>query len=728
MAKFEETGAAVGAMLPVTPVSEVLTKTPTVESVDNEYAALKLTNTDDFNNNTTPDVELPDNIPPADDPMNPGFANPEEAPATPEEIEEVKKIEAIVESYRDELANMNDDEEFTEGANADIRSKFKTASKVYKDAIKQAKTAMVHKNYDEAMKYAKTAKVAISKAKSDIQKIDSGVAGIILGFIIDEAIVDLQTLVITLYDLAAKAISNAAVNSAMGTKGGGIAVKSYPKWNRLIIQIRDKVKVLRGIKETYKENGFTPEMLNMYKQKIIGSIATMEDSADRIINEANTMKSKQKAVTESASDPLASLDSGSMESFFEDVDEPYMEGANSEITNLLKSAMKTYKENCKKAKAAYKKQDYDLAIKYAKIAKQELNKTKKEISKIESTVGEAIIGILLQSLIATLKSAVYLLASTGGGAVGGAIGGLLTGNISAGATKGACLGLGIVGYLASFIGGLIDGIKWAVGAYDSFKKRGITPDIFNTYKSTIVGHLDVTSQSMDGFINRCKEMKKGTPFKESAGVIMTTEDKAYLESGMAEIEKMCTSAGINDYSNYTGDTYVYEEAYHDAVGDEAFTEGVSDSEHNPNIDDDIKPIIKTLNEKGYKTIASCSGHPSARRKDDRFHDGVRYGKLYSSARIVFDKIYDFPNIPDGWQKKVMEKDNRVGIYVTPPTFKIIDGLPEKNYTNWKRRYMRSLETWANDLPKQGEVKKAEDPKLTLESVVDDIIVDTMVGE
>lgn len=527
MAKIEEEGASVGTMLPVTPVSEVLTKAPTVESVDNEYAALKLTNTDDSNNNTTPAVELPDNIPPADDPMNPGSTNPEEAPATPEEIEEVKKIEAIVES---------------------------------------------------------------------------------------------------------------------------------------------------------------------------------------------------------ASDPLASLDSGSMESFFEDVDEPYMEGANSEITNLLKSAMKAYKENCKKAKAAYKKQDYDLAIKYTNIAKQELDTTKKEISKIESTVGEAIIGILLQSLIATLKSAVYLLASTGGGAVGGAIGGLLTGNLSAGATNGACLGLGIVGYLASFIGGLIDGIKWAVGAYDSFKKRGITPDLFNTYKSTIVGHLDVTSHSMDGFINRCKEMKKGVPFKESAGVIMTTEDKAYLESGMTEIEKMCASAGINDYSKYTGDTYVYEEAYHDVVGDEAFTEEATDSEHNPNIDDDIKPIIKTLNAKGYKTIASCSGHPSARRKDDRFRDGVRYGKLYSSARIVFDKIYDFPNIPDGWQKKVMEKDNRVGIYVNPPAFKIVDGLPEKNYENWKRRYMRSLENWAKDLPKQGEAKKAEDPKLTLESVVDDIIVDAMVGE
>ena len=555
MAKFEETGAAVGAMLPVTPVSEVLTKTPTDESVDNEYAALKLTNTDDFNNSSTLDVELPDNIPPADDPMTPGFANPEEAPATPEEIEEVKKIEAIVESYRDELANMNDDEEFTEGANADIRSKFKTASKVYKDAIKQAKTAMVHKNYEEAMKYAKTAKVAISRAKSDIQKIDSGVSGIILGFIIDEAIVDLQTLVITLYDLAVKAISNAAVNSAMGTKGGGIAVKSYPKWNRLIIQIRDKVKVLRGIKETYKEKGFTPEMLNMYKQKIIGSIATMEDSADHIINQANTMKSKQKAVTESASDTLSSLDSGSMESYFADVEigKPYTESVDSEKGDVM------------------------------------------------------------------------------------------------------------------------------------------TEDV------------DPTG--------------------------MSSAERSYLESGMDEIAKLSRDAGINDYAKNNDDFYVAESAqseFFSSGENEMFTEG-ADSEHNPNIDDDIKPIIKMLNEKGYKTIASCSGHPSARRKDDRYRDGIRYGKLYSGARIVFDKDYDLPNVPEGWTKKTMEEDHRIGIYVVAPRFKIIDGLPEKNYTNWKRRYMRSLEKWANELPKVGEVKETGD-KLTLESVLYDISVDAMVGE
>lgn len=547
MAKFEETGAAVGAMLPVTPVSEVLAKAPTVESVDNEYAALKLTNTDDSNNN----VELPDNIPPADDPMNPGVTNPEEAPATPEEIEEVKKIEAIVESYRDELANMTDDEEFTEGANTDIRNKFKTASKVYKDSIKQAKTAMFHKNYDEAMKYAKTAKVAISRTKAEIQRIDSGVAGIVFGVILDEVIVVLQTLVLTLYDIALKTAVSVAT---IGTRGG-MSVHSNTKWNRLIVNINDKVKVLRGITETYKENGFTPEMLNMYKQKIIASISTMEDSADSIIKHANEMKSKQKVVTESASDPLASLDSGSMESYFADVEigKPYTESVDSEKDDVMR-------------------EDAD---------------------------------------------------PTG----------------------------------------------------------------------------------------------------------MSSAERSYLESGMDEIAKLSRDAGINDYAKNNGDFYVAESAqseFFTSGENEMFTEG-ADSEHNPNIDDDIKPIIKMLNEKGYKTIASCSGHPSARRKDDRYRDGIRYGKLYSGARIVFDKDYDLPNVPEGWTKKTMEEDHRIGIYVVAPRFKIIDGLPEKNYTNWKRRYMRSLEKWANELPKVGEVKETGD-KLTLESVLYDISVDAMVGE
>ena len=238
------------------------------------------------------------------------------------------------------------------------------------------------------------------------------------------------------------------------------------------------------------------------------------------------------------------------------------------------------------------------------------------------------------------------------------------------------------------------------------------------------------------------DVEIGKPYTESVdsekGDVMTEDvdhtgmssaEHIYLESGMDEIAKLSRDAGINDYAKNNGDFYVAESAqseFFSSGENEMFTEG-ADSEHNPNIDDDIKPIIKMLNEKGYKTIASCSGHPSARRKDDRYRDGIRYGKLYSGARIVFDKDYDLPNVPEGWTKKTMEEDHRIGIYVVAPRFKIIDGLPEKNYTNWKRRYMRSLEKWAKELPKVGEVKETGD-KLTLESVLYDISVDAMVGE
>jgi hypothetical protein len=172
--------------------------------------------------------------------------------------------------------------------------------------------------------------------------------------------------------------------------------------------------------------------------------------------------------------------------------------------------------------------------------------------------------------------------------------------------------------------------------------------------------------------------------------------------------------------------YISEESYLAAgnkLPEDYYVEG-----EDKHIDEDIKPIITKLNDKGYKTIASCSGHPSAREKNDVYRDGVKYGKLYSTARVVFDKIYDFPNIPDGWTKKVMEEDNRVGIYVDPPQFKIINGLPEKQYTNWKRRYMSALEKWVDDLPKEGETKKDDNSEVTLESVIQDMTADAMFCE
>lgn len=240
-----------------------------------------------------------------------------------------------------------------------------------------------------------------------------------------------------------------------------------------------------------------------------------------------------------------------------------------------------------------------------------------------------------------------------------------------------------------------------------------------------VSDLEAEMESFFGDINVGSELFTESNNTDNTNRVNVDNERLYLEESMKEIDHLCKMSGITSPS-----TSVKEGE--DAFIFEGYDEGSENStpffeEGDKTIDEDIRPIVEKLNSKGYKTIASCSGHPSARVKDDRYRDGVRYKKLYSTARIVFDKIYDFPNIPDGWTKKVMEEDQRVGIYVDPPRFKIIDGLPEKQYANWKRRYMRALEKWADELPKEGDTKETDTSDVSLESVMEDVVTDAMVG-
>ena len=141
----------------------------------------------------------------------------------------------------------------------------------------------------------------------------------------------------------------------------------------------------------------------------------------------------------------------------------------------------------------------------------------------------------------------------------------------------------------------------------------------------------------------------------------------------------------------------------------AFMESKDEHKH-AKIDPDIQSVITRLNKLGYKTIASCSGHPHARVKNDTYRDGVLNGKLYTTARIVFDKDYDIGS-PKGWSSKDFEKG--FGIYPDPNNYTYSKGVPDEAFIKWKVDYMDALKDWVDKLE---EKEKKEEEKETEESV------------
>lgn len=69
------------------------------------------------------------------------------------------------------------------------------------------------------------------------------------------------------------------------------------------------------------------------------------------------------------------------------------------------------------------------------------------------------------------------------------------------------------------------------------------------------------------------------------------------------------------------------------------------------------------------------------------------------------------------------------MYVKPPHFRIINGLPKDQYKNWKERYMYQLEKWVDELPDEKDTKDDKNSEVALESAMDEMLyelqVDTM---
>lgn len=164
--------------------------------------------------------------------------------------------------------------------------------------------------------------------------------------------------------------------------------------------------------------------------------------------------------------------------------------------------------------------------------------------------------------------------------------------------------------------------------------------------------------------------------------------------------------------------FYFEKCYEDNTGDFVdiyeFTTSIADNlledkvelpsfyaTEAANIDLDMKGIVKTLNEKGYKVKYSCGGHPASPKKEDRDRNNVYYNKLYTTARIVFDKKYKFQVAPKGWHfNPVTEKNTppRTSLYADEITYNDKRGSGNQAFLAWKNKYMSALRTWVSQIP------------------------------
>jgi hypothetical protein len=131
------------------------------------------------------------------------------------------------------------------------------------------------------------------------------------------------------------------------------------------------------------------------------------------------------------------------------------------------------------------------------------------------------------------------------------------------------------------------------------------------------------------------------------------------------------------------------------------------------MEDEIRPIVSKLNEKGYKVKYASPGHTKLRKKEDREPDGVYHGKLYSDARIMFTDKYDFPAPPKYWHWR--EVDGCSYLDITPKGYDVQGNkTPDEAFKEWKSDYMASLRSFVDSLPANG--KKESEDKETEESV------------
>ena len=167
----------------------------------------------------------------------------------------------------------------------------------------------------------------------------------------------------------------------------------------------------------------------------------------------------------------------------------------------------------------------------------------------------------------------------------------------------------------------------------------------------------------------------------------------------AKLEKAMDENNIDAVISYNNKLRYIKEHVSDYIQSHTSTDDMTFEA--ANIDSEMKPIIEVLNKKGYKTKYSSAGHRHLRKKEDESRDGVYYGKLYSDARIQFDKDYDFPAAPKYWCWKAVQgvKDY---LDIIPEPYRESDGTPDEAFNKWKTNYLNTLKRWVDNLPEQNK--------------------------
>ena len=504
-------------------------------------------------------------------------------------------------------------------------------------------------------------------------------------------------------------------------------------------KFKSKERKVKAYQKRYKELDSALIRINravtndIDKKKMANAIKEI----DKEVTEETKAKLNKKAITESVNALIDSMveegvlpkdmphidDRMLTESYLQktfEMEDTFEESENLDLIKERKKYQKEYAVYMAKCKKAIKSGDYKTAAAYVEKCREvlvDIREALNDYDKDSLTVN--FIGIILGYLGFVVKDTLLcfgvtmpLIGVMGAGTALAAVGAANASAIAAGVGA-TLMGLGGVAVTVASI--LLTFYGWyrVIAALDvnmkEAKKNGesISINILN-------GVYNKTLKVIDKMEKCLKDMSKA--LKEAKKV-----DNSEIQKELDEIKQMKESVDLPS-NVFVELTDLYESG---AIDLETYMDCYLEAKKP---DDGMMDILNTLNQKGYKTKYSCSGHKRS-FKEDRNDDGVINGKLTSGARIMFMDDYEFPDPPKHWGWKTV--DGKDYLYVISVSHNADKVDSDKAFDAWKNKYMASLKRWVDSLPDQAEsdqvIKtKAKEEEDVTESVWRDLEADLTI--